>query len=112
MTIAPLSAEESDAILEIFNMGVGAAVGTLSKMVGSEVVMTLPSLDVVSRDQLSRQEWSPVAAVLQGFDAPFGSGRAILSFPEHRSLALVARLANTDESDELTELQKEALTEV
>ncbi len=112
MAISTLSDEERDAIMEIFNLGVGAAAGTLSEMVGTEMLMTLPSLEVIEREALSQEAWSPVAAVIQGFDAPFGPGRAIVSFPEKRSLALVARLANTDVSDEPTALQEEALTEV
>jgi chemotaxis protein CheC len=112
VNLVPLTTYERDATLEIFNMGVGAAAATLSEMVGTEVLLTLPSIDVISRDALRHEAWSPVAAVYQGFEAPFGKGRVILCFPEKRSLALVARLAHTDVMDELTALQEEALTEV
>ena len=113
MTIQ-LSEFEQDAILEIFHSGVGAASATLSQMLGEEVRMTLPALKVLSREELERHPVSRrVSAIHQSFNAPFGPGRAVLTFPEEKSLSLVTALMGEEASDEeLSEMQEEALTEV
>lgn len=105
---------EQDAIMEIFNIGVGAAGATLSEMVGAEVKLTLPELKVVTREEIVAQNSArAVSAIHQSFAAPFGPGRAVLSFPEEKSLSLVTALMGEEASDdELSDMQEEALTEV
>jgi chemotaxis protein CheC len=112
--LVQLSDFEQDAILEIFNIGVGAASATLSEMVGEEVRLSLPDLKLVSREELVRHPVNrAVSAIHQSFDAPFGPGRAVLTFPEEKSLTLVTALMGEETSDEeLSDMQEEALTEV
>lgn len=109
-----LNALEQDAIMEIFNIGVGAAGATLSEMVGAEVKLTLPELKVVTREEIiAHNKGSSVSAIHQSFVAPFGPGRAVLTFPEEKSLSLVTALMGEETSDdELSDMQEEALTEV
>lgn len=111
----PLSQRQKDSVLEIFNIGVGAAAATLSEMVGEEVTLNLPGFDIVTRAELSSdaQPASSVSVIQQRFSSPFGSGRALLTFPEDRSLVLVeALMGQLSGTGSLTNLEREALLEV
>lgn len=108
-----LTEHEQDAILEIFNMGVGAAGDTLSQMIGTEVLLSLPKIALVERAFLRADTSRDLSAVEQTFNAPFGEGKAVLAFPEVRSLALIdALMGETAGVDSLTGMEEEALTEV
>jgi len=111
--IPELSEHERDAILEIFNMGVGAAGGVLSEMIGTEVLLSLPKIELVERSALKEDTSRALSAVEQTFDAPFGTGKAVLAFPEERSLSLIGALMGaTAGLESLTGMEEEALTEV
>ncbi|MBF0144299.1 MAG: hypothetical protein HQL57_10120 [Magnetococcales bacterium] len=45
---------EEDALKEFFNLGLGMAADSLSRMVDNEVLLSLPMLKVVSRGEASR----------------------------------------------------------
>ncbi len=108
-----LSEDEKDALLEIFNIAVGTAASTLSEMVGSEVQLSLPDLALIERPELMRKTKSTVSAIYQDFEASFGEGRAVLTFPEEKSLGLVSALMGQETvPPEITSLEEEALTEV
>lgn len=107
---------EQDALVEAFNVGIGSAAASFSQMVGQEVLLNLPKLSVVSRqdaiDRLS-PESTTVCGVGQGFVSSFGNGRATVFFPESSSLELVHVLMGDEASEgEMAELEQEALTEV
>lgn len=110
-----LSVEQLDAVSEVFNIGVGKAASTLSEMVAREVVLSLPDAKILPRTAIAQQlppAEVPVSSVFQNFCSPFGDGRAILAFPESKSLGLVKLVAGQQGIDELANLEHEALTEV
>lgn len=107
---------ESDALAEVFNMGIGRAAQALNRMVSDTVDLTVPKvliLPQVEAAELIAQEIDDVVnAVTQEFTGDF-SGNAILMFPREQSLNLVRTLLQDDVPLEtLTELEQEALIEV
>lgn len=106
---------ERDALTEIVNIGVSRAASSLRKMIGDQVTLSVPSIDVVSQRRaarlISEREVTELVAVRQDFSGPF-SGRALLIFPESNSLELV-RAVTGDEltAAEVVEMEHEALTE-
>src|SRR5436305_12877341 len=83
---------ERDAVAEIANIAVGAAASNLRQIVGHEVLLSVPSVDILTHEEASRVVAKPgnrgLIAVSQSFEGPF-SGRALLIFPEANSLQLV-----------------------
>ncbi|UAK24283.1 chemotaxis protein CheX [Sphingomonas nostoxanthinifaciens] len=106
---------ERDALTEIVNIGVSRAASSLRKMVGEQVLLSVPAIDVVSQKRaarlISERETDDLVAVRQDFAGAF-SGRALLIFPEENSLELV-RAVTHDEltAQEVVEMEHEALTE-
>jgi len=94
MTVDPgeLTEIEQDALAEIANMGVSRAASSLRQMVGEQVLLSVPSVRIVTRKAASilveRNNPKKLVAVQQSFDGPF-AGRALLIFPEAQSLELV-----------------------
>ena len=106
---------ERDALTEIVNIGVSRAASNLRKMVGDQVLLSVPSIEVVTRRRAARliaeREASELIAVQQEFQGPF-SGRALLIFPESNSLDLVRAVTGDSMSpSELAEIEHEALAE-
>jgi chemotaxis protein CheC len=110
-----LSAVEQDALAEIANMGVSRAATSLRQMLGEQVLLSVPSVHIVSREkaaQLVEGGNSPrLVAVQQSFEGPF-SGKALLIFPEKHSLELVRTIVGDDQSlEDVIDLEQEALAE-
>ncbi|MET0238876.1 MAG: chemotaxis protein CheX [Sphingobium sp.] len=106
---------ERDALTEIVNIGVSRAASSLRKMIGDQVLLSVPSIDVVSQRRaarlISERETSELVAVRQGFSGPF-SGRALLIFPESNSLALVRAVTGGEMSaEDMADIEVEALAE-
>lgn len=106
---------ERDALTEIVNIGVSRAASSLRKMIGDQVTLSVPSIDVVSQRRaarlISEREVAELVAVRQDFSGPF-SGRALLIFPESNSLELVrAVTGDTLTAQEVVDMEHEALTE-
>jgi chemotaxis protein CheC len=111
-----LTEPERDAIIELFNLGMGKAAGALGQMVDAEVSLSVPNLDIIRRAHAPEQLGCPVGqricAVRQTFAGPF-DGQAMLIFPEGSSLELVRRLLpDSPPIGDMTDLEEEALTEV
>jgi chemotaxis protein CheC len=110
-----LSEIEQDALAEIANMGVSRAAASLRRMVGEQVFLSVPAVNIVSRRVASRmveKGHSPkLVAVQQSFEGPF-SGRALLIFPEAQSLELVRSIVGEEHSlEDVIDLEQEALAE-
>jgi chemotaxis protein CheC len=110
-----LSELERDALTEIVNIGVSRAASNLRKMIGDQVHLSVPSIDVVSQRRAARliteREVSELVAVRQDFTGAF-AGRALLIFPESNSLDLVrAVTGNALSSQEVIDIEEEALAE-
>ncbi|CAN7618839.1 chemotaxis protein CheC [Phenylobacterium sp. LjRoot164] len=106
---------EHDALTELVNIGVGRAAASLRGMVGDQVLLSVPSVEIVSRmaavTLIRERESEELVAVRQNFDGAF-SGRAMLIFPQANSLELVKAVTG-DELDhaEMRALELEALAE-
>ena len=106
---------ERDALTEIVNIGVGRAASSLRKMIGDQVTLSVPAIDIVSQRRaarlISERAAAELVAVRQDFDGAF-AGRALLIFPENNSLELVRSVTGESLSaEDLAEMEREALTE-
>jgi chemotaxis protein CheC len=106
---------ETDALTEIVNIGVSRAASNLRKMVGDQVLLSVPSIEVVSQRRAARligeREIAQLVAVRQDFAGAF-SGRALLIFPEENSLELVRAVTGGELTAlEVLEMEDEALAE-
>src|SRR4029079_14606054 len=113
--VGELSDIEKDALAEIANMGVSRAAASLRQMVGEQVLLSVPAVNIVTRQaaaQLAERGHSPkLVAVQQSFEGPF-SGRALLLFPEAQSLELVRSIVGAEHSlEDVIDLEQEALAE-
>jgi chemotaxis protein CheC len=106
---------ERDALTELVNIGVSRAAVSLRKMVGEQVILSVPSLELMTRAAAAKlireQENEALVAVCQDFEGAF-SGRALLIFPEDSSLALVHAVAGGPlVGDDAHLMEDEALAE-
>jgi len=106
---------ERDALTELVNIGVSRAAANLRKMVGEQVLLSVPSVEVVSREGattlIRERESGELVAVRQDFEGVF-SGRALLIFPQTNSMALVhAVTGGALSSEDAAEMENEALAE-
>jgi chemotaxis protein CheC len=113
--LAPLSEFERDALGEISNIAMARAANSLRQMVEHEVLLSVPSVEIVSPEtatQIVRKPDNPnLIAVRQDFSGAF-SGRALLIFPETNSLELVRAVVGREfPLDDIVNLEDEALAE-
>lgn len=106
---------ERDALTELVNIGVSRAAASLRKMVGEQVLLSIPAVEVVTRKGattlIQERESGQLVAVRQDFEGVF-SGRALLIFPEANSMALVRAVTGGSLSaSEAAEMEDEALSE-
>jgi chemotaxis protein CheC len=106
---------ELDALTELVNLGVSNAALSLGEMARDEVILSVPKVSVVTRDQaithLHERNTKRLVAVQQDFDGDI-SGRALLIFPEAQSMELVRAVVGGDLSlEDIMELEQEALAE-
>jgi chemotaxis protein CheC len=106
---------ELDALTELVNLGVSKAATNLAQMVHEEVVLTVPSVALLGRQEairvLGEREAKELVAVHQVFEGDI-TGRVLLIFPEEKSLELVRAVTGGELSvEELIELEQEALAE-
>ena len=105
---------EQDALAEIANMGVSRAATSLRQMLGEQVQLSVPSVQIVSKAVAARlveRGNAKLVAVQQSFEGPF-SGRALLIFPEAQSLELVRSILGSEHSlEDVIDLEQEALAE-
>jgi chemotaxis protein CheC len=110
-----LSEVEQDALAEIANMGVSRAATSLRQLVGEQVLLSVPAVNIVTRQAASRLvergDAPSLVAVQQLFEGPF-SGRALLIFPQAQSLELVRSIVGNQHSlEDVIDLEEEALAE-
>lgn len=116
MTVAgPLTEFEIDALTELVNLGVSRAALSLREMVGQEVLLSVPRIELVGRDRavqiLCESEATKLVAVHQTFEGDI-TGRALLIFPETKSLEIVRAIAGANLSlEDVIDLEQEALAE-
>lgn len=106
---------EIDALSELVNIGVGRAAASLRHMVGEEVLLSVPSAEIMQREQawglIEKDSGGGLVAIHQHFEGSF-SGCALLVFPEVKSLELVRAVVRTDlPLEDIVDLEQEALAE-
>lgn len=107
---------QRDAITELLNIGMGYAAFSLSQMLDDEVKLSIPSVELLSRQEAAAHiEADPhkrIVAIKQHFEGSFW-GNVFLLFPKDKSLDLVKALMKEELTyDMLTELEQDALMEV
>lgn len=106
---------ERDALTELVNIGVSRAAASLRKMVHREVILSVPSVEMVTRKSaaslIGQRESEKLIAVQQQFEGLF-SGRALLIFPKSNGLSLVRAIVGDEmEEADLIAMEEEALAE-
>ncbi|HEU4845599.1 MAG TPA: chemotaxis protein CheC [Burkholderiaceae bacterium] len=113
-----LSELETDALVEIFNIGVGQAAAAMSAIVNEEVRMSVPAIRFMQRAAAARLLGSQdvpaerICGVSQHYAGAFDT-EAILMFPEDKSLEIVRLMVGEAVPlQELTAMEQEALCEI
>jgi chemotaxis protein CheC len=117
-----LSELENDALIEIFNIGVGHAAASMSAIVNEAVRMSVPSISFIARAEAARllgagangPDTVPerICGVSQHYAGAFET-EAILMFPEDKSLEIVRLMVGEAVPlKELTEMEQEAMCEI
>jgi len=106
---------ERDALTELVNIGISRAAVSLRKMVGKQIVLSVPAVEVMSSAEATKAVWQrevgPITTVVETISGPF-SGRALLVFPEASGKSLARILAGSALSDdEVAAFEDEALSE-
>lgn len=114
-SIVALDELERDALTELVNIGVSRAAASLRKMVNKQIILSVPSVEIVTRKSaaslIGQRESEELIAVQQRFEGAF-SGRALLIFPESNGLSLVRAIVGDDVGEaELIAMEEEALAE-
>jgi chemotaxis protein CheC len=110
-----LSELELDALTELVNIGVSRAAGLFRKMIGKQVLLSVPSIEIVDGAHamalIGERESDALVAVRQEFQGAF-TGRALLIFPQSKSIDLVrAAMLEGLMLEDASELEREALAE-
>jgi chemotaxis protein CheC len=113
--VIKLSELKQDAHNERVNMGVARAASSLRQMVREQVLVSVPAVKIVTRQQaaelVERGNSSEMVAVRQSFTGTF-AGTALLIFPAPVSLELVRALVNDHATlEDIIDLENEALSE-
>ena len=113
--LVPLSDLERDALAELSNIAMGKAANSLRQMIQSEVLLAVPSIDILTGAAAAQLVGKPdnpkLVAVRQDFAGAF-SGRALLIFPERNSLELVRAVVGRHlPLEDIADLANEALAE-
>jgi chemotaxis protein CheC len=111
----PLTEFERDALSEVSNIAMARASNSLRQMVEHQVLLSVPSVEILSQDAAARLVARPdnpkLVAVRQDFSGAF-SGRALLIFAEAKSLELVRVVVGRElPLEDIVDLEDEALAE-
>ncbi len=112
-----LTSEQEDTLKELLNIGIGKAVSTLNTMVQSHVQMSIPTIKILTLDQLINEKYNLeddkiLSTVQISFDGTI-SGLAGLIFPAESALKLVDAITGQNPlNSEFDEMKIGALTEV
>jgi chemotaxis protein CheC len=114
--VNPLTELHQDALCEIFNIGAGRAAFSLSEIIGEEVKLSVPRVQVFLSSDINAQSLplnsARLGAVRQQFSGPFDA-EAMLLFTEERALEIVRDMMGSHVSvNELAEYEQEAMCEL
>jgi len=108
---------QRDALVEIFNIGVGQAAHSMSQIVGEAITLSVPVIELLSGNNQAEAIGAIVrnpriCAVSQDFTGGMDA-KAFLIFPEGKTREIVRRMVGeTVTADELSEMEQEALSEI
>jgi chemotaxis protein CheC len=113
--LTPLSELEQDALAELSNVAMARAANSLRQMIKHQVELSVPSVEIVSKEAatqlISKPSNATLVAIRQDFTGAF-SGRALLIFPESSSLELVRVVVGSQlPLEDIVNLEDEALAE-
>jgi len=114
---SPLSELQQNALIKIFNIGMGKAASCMSHIVGEEIALSVSRLDILrganQADTITAAIRSPrICAVSQDFTGSLDT-RAFLIFPEGKTQEIVRRMIGEPVgTDELSGMEQEALSEI
>lgn len=105
-----------DALTEVFNIGAGRAAASLSEIVGDEVKLSVPSIEIKRTSEIDTSILSlncaKFGAVSQQFSGLFNA-EAILLFTEDHALEIVRDMMGSQMSiEDLAEFEQEAMCEL
>ncbi|MET3136789.1 chemotaxis protein CheC [Undibacterium sp. GrIS 1.2] len=105
-----------DALSEVFNVGAGRAAASLSEIVGDEVKLSVPKVEVRKSTEIDASimaiAGNRFGAVTQQFTGPFDA-EAVLIFTEDHALEIVRDMMGSQMSiEELAEFEQEAMCEL
>jgi chemotaxis protein CheC len=110
-----LTSEQSDALTELVNIGIGQAAASLNSMVGHHIQLHVPKVYLIQRNTIKQNfhnDFHNLSSVIMQFSGTF-EGSAALIFPKESAETLVAYLTDTSEDAlDMDELKAGALTEV
>ena len=113
--VTPLTELERDALAELSNVAMARAATSLRQMVQTEVLLSVPTVEIMTPDDAAQAIAKPgnpnLVAIRQDFTGAF-SGRALLIFPETTSLELVRVVVGRElPLEDIVDLEDEALAE-
>ena len=105
-----------DALGEVFNIGAGRAAASLSEIVGDEVKLSVPSVEIRKSSEVNAaimaMNSAKFGAVTQQFTGPFDA-KALLLFTENHALEIVRDMMGSQMStEELAEFEQDAMCEL
>jgi len=107
---------QKDMLTELFNLGMGNAGSALSEMVSEEVLLSIPEISFMDKNELTALLEVDSGGHISGVSQQFSGmllGQALLTFPTQKSLELVRLLLQDSVPlENLTEFEEEALLEV
>lgn len=111
-----LKPEQTDALIELINIGVGRAAGILNQMLHHHITLEVPNITVRSHPELRKElnalDQGPVSTVRMKFKGAF-SGTTALVFPSASAAHLAAIVSQEDpENSDLDSVRIGTLTEV
>jgi len=107
---------QMDALTEIFNIGAGRAASSLSEIVGDEVQLSVPRVQLYQSSEINAEVLSlnspRLGAVKQSFSGPFDA-QAMLLFTEDRALEIVHDMMGSQVGiEDVAEFEQEAMCEL
>jgi chemotaxis protein CheC len=113
-----LSELELDALVELFNIGVGQAASAMSEIVNETVTMSVPSISFLTRSAAAKLLTTKstgsgrICGISQRYTGAFQTD-AILMFPEEKSQQIVRLMVGeTMPLEQLSQMEQEAMSEI
>ena len=109
---------ELDALAETFNLSLGEAAAMFSEMVREDIIISVPTVEILSRavllEQLQIQGNNRLCTIKHQFEATSDfKTNTLLLFPEQGTLELVRRmLGDSTPIEHITELEQDTLAEI